>query len=93
MEKTITMPLSEYESITSENQRMKKILKNKEGIAFELRSEHMGMGWIRNTFNLLTKDSLVESLINQIKELQIAQSNVSKELYELKNATKKKSFF
>lgn len=94
MEKTITMSLREYENLIGENDRMKKILKNKKGVAFELRSESMGMGWMRNTFNLISKDSIVEHLFKRISELEIENSKAWTEVYKLRGElSKKKSFF
>lgn len=82
--KTITMPLTEYEKIFSENERMKKALRNRDLVSFEWKYQNMGMGWMRNTWNVATKDELVKSLIDSLKKYQDLMLEVDKKYWDLK---------
>jgi len=96
MEKTITMKLSEYEKLNNENKAMKEILNKKESIGFEFRSDIMGMGYIRNSWNIITKDELILELLKNIKAVESEKNSIYRELSDLRNKifeNKKKSWF
>ena len=85
MEKQITMALSEYEKLNAENERMNKILKQKELIPVQYISENMGMGYVRNSWNIATKDELVLKLLEEINRLKKEHDNAISELWTLRN--------
>ena len=85
MEKTITMPLSEYNKLVNENKRMKDSLKEKDSISFECKEVNMGMAFYRNEWNIVTKDEMIKSLVDSIKLHQKYASDAWDEVYKLKN--------
>jgi hypothetical protein len=84
-EKTITMPLSEFEKLNKENEVMKAIIKDKEVIGIEHININIGMGYYRNSWNIITKDALILSLITEIKEAEVIKQNNYKIINELNN--------
>lgn len=85
MEKTITMLLSDYEKLNRENNAMKEILNTKDSIGFEFRSEPMGMGYYRNSWNIITKDELILELVKNMKAIENEKHSIYKELSELRD--------
>lgn len=82
--KTITIPLDEYNKLVSENQRMKKALRNRDLIAFEWKQYSMGMGCTINTWNIATKDEFVLKLHDFLKKCQDDLHEAWEENWKLK---------
>jgi hypothetical protein len=85
MQKTITMALSEYQSLIDEYSRMKEILNSKDLIGFEFKFDHIGMGHYRQSWNVITKDELIIKLIEGYKEVEKKNSVLLNETYSLEN--------
>jgi hypothetical protein len=90
MQKTITMTLEEFEKITNENKAMREILKKEEAIGFEFRCENMGMGYIRNAWNIITKDQLIIEMNNNINDLDSKNSALHTRIWDLHNKLEQK---
>jgi hypothetical protein len=96
MEKTITMSLDEFEKLTNENKRMRKILKDKSIIAIQ--HVYTETVFTKNTWNIITKDELVKELVLIIERTRQERDKASRELADLKWAEteslkKKKRWF
>jgi hypothetical protein len=84
MQKVITLSLSEFEKLERENKELKEFVENKDLIAIEVRCENMGMGWIRNSWNIATKQEAIIELTKAIKDLEFKEYNLHSQVMELR---------
>lgn len=92
------MPLFEYEKLTKENEALKSAQKSKEMISFEFRSDCIGMGFTRNSWNLITKDQLIIEIVKNMKCIEKEKNEIYSKLAEIINKQteekyRKKSWF
>lgn len=71
MEKQIIISLDEYNKLIAENKRMKKILDAKEVVVgIKSISIDCGMGYFRDTWNVMLENELIGPMAVRIRELE-----------------------